>query len=366
MKRVFALLLLVAPSVFAVALGPEWRLGHTLSAVYVATADGYVAFWNDDADLKAVHIAPDGTMGAQATVAHDFYVGGAARDGDSIVVIAQQSSNFRSPIYAFRVGPDLHAGNSIVIFGGSGAAPSIVADRGELFAGWFDGASLVLAHLDASLHTVGQKVLRLGTGVPRPSTFVLAPSLIGLLVAWDELIACQPGPLGDPCIQPTRVRAARVSFDLTAADATGIDLGMARSSVGGAWWDGTVWNVLWTDSRNVNLSRIDASGMLLDVAPRVVLASPSRQYFSVRGSDGYVAAKFAGTAPDYLSGVVLARLTGNGIQQATLLNAFSIFFRIVPGADGRALFGYDGGSPFDAVYRIVDFNAEGGRPRPAR
>jgi hypothetical protein len=363
-KRAFALLLLVAPSVFAIELGPERRLGHTLSEVYVATADGYVALWNDGADVKAVHIAPDGTMGAQTTVTHDLYLGGAARDGDSIVVIAEQSPGFLSPIEVFRVGPDLHLASPISVFGGGGQRPSIVADRGELFAGWLAGEQLFLAHLDASLHAVRQKFFRLGTGGPRIGDFVLAPSVVGLLVAWNELIPCPPG--FQPCFPQTRVRAARVSFDLTATDATGIDIGSPGSSVGGAWWDGTVWNVLWTDAGRVNLSRIDASGVLLDFAPRVVFESPSLIFSGARGVDGYVVAHFDSANP-YTNGVGFARLAGDGEQQALLMTPIIVeTIHIVPGADGRALFGYHGYPSFDALYRIVDFNAEGGRPRPAR
>jgi hypothetical protein len=164
-KRAIALLLLVAPSVFAIELGPERRLApRTLSEIYVATSDGYVAFWNDGADVKAVHIALDGTMGAPTTVTHDLYVGGAARDGDSIVVVAEQSHGFLSPIEVFRVGPDLHLASPIAIFGG-GQHPSIVADRGELFAGWLVGQSLFLAQLDPSLHAVRQKFFRQAWGL---------------------------------------------------------------------------------------------------------------------------------------------------------------------------------------------------------
>jgi len=362
MKRAFALLLIAAPTVFAVELGPERRLARTQSDVIVATAGGYVAFWNDGADMKGVHIAPDGTMGTPATVVQNLYVGGAVRDGDSIVVIAEQSPGFLSPIEVFRVGPDLHLASPIAIFGGGGQRPSIVADRGELFAGWLVGEQLFLAHLDPSLHAIRQRVFRLGTGGPRVGDFVLAPSVIGLLVAWNELIPCAPPAFA--CFPQTRVRAARVSFDLTA-DATGIDIGQAGSTVGGAWWDGAVWNVLWNDDRRTNLSRIDASGTLLDFAPRVLFESPSLIYFGARGVDGYVAAHFVGTPP-YITGVALARLGGDGVRQASLLSTIYDPIHIVPGDDGRALFGYNDVSELNADYRIVDFNAEGGRPRPAR
>jgi hypothetical protein len=280
MKRALALLLLVAPSAFGVALGPERRLARTLSEVYVATADGYVAFWNDGAELKAVHIAPNGTMGAQTTVVRDLYVGGAARDGDSIVVIAVQSPDFPSPVEVFRVDAGLRLASPISILGGGGRRPSIVADRGELFAGWVAGEQLFLARLDVSLHAIRQKAFRLGTGTPRVEDFVLAPSVIGPLVAWSELIPCMP-PLGDICVAQTRVSAARVSFDLTTVDSTGIDIGSPGSSVGGAWWDGTVWNVLWTDGR-ANLSRIDASGMLLSTSRRASSSGRRRWSTSAR------------------------------------------------------------------------------------
>jgi hypothetical protein len=102
----------------------------------------------------------------------------------------------------------------------------------------------------------------------------------------------------------------------------------------------------------------------LDFAPRVLLGSPSLVYFSARGTDGYIAAQFVGTPP-YSTGVTLLRLTGIGLQQASLINTTFDPLHIVPGADGRALFGYHDTSVI-ALYHIVDFNAEGGRPRPAR
>ena len=336
------LLVFLSTNAFATAVGPERRLAPSASALYVATRGDYVAFWTETPyDVKAALISPGGDIIEQRTLLHDHTVTAAVADVDSIDIVTEHHQ--AGTVEVFRVASDLSSTGEPSVLG-SGTSPAIAADRGELLVGWKSAQGLQLARLDPSL-----KVIRQGTfsAASRIDNYALATGPAGYVVAWDA---------------PEGVRAASVSFDLTASSA--IDIGPPGSGLGNASWSGSAFDVLWHDDSRVYLSRIAGDGTLLDAAPRVVFGAPSLRYFDAFGI-GVVGAHFKDATGTV--GFTIARVDGGGTQEVTL-TPFAPYapISLVNGPDGRVLFGCFGIPGFASFYRIIDFYGEGGRPRPSR
>ena len=358
------LLVLLSSDAFAILVSPERELAPTTTERFVATNDGYVAFWSEGDETNAARIALDGSIaGVWRPLFRGRFVNGAAFDGHSIVVVTQRFLGVPSPIEAFRVAADLSTVSAAVPLG-TGLAAQIVADRGGFIVGWkIDptadalGGTLVLSRLDASLAITRQRVLDL-VPQPRAGSYVVAPDDGGALVAWNEMIACEH-PAGFGCVINSSVRAVRVTDDLTIADPGGISITARGTSIGNAWWDGAEWLVVWVGDRNVNLSRIAPSGAVAQ--PEVLLPPQGRFYYIVHAiplGDRIVAgAQYAGSAGDPF---------GFALNDASLNFAPSEPVNLVAGADGRMLLSYHRYPTVAAFFRIVDLNAEGGRQRPTR
>jgi hypothetical protein len=352
---VVLLLVLLSTNAFAAAVGPERRLAPSTSALYVATRAGYVAFWTETPyDVKAALISPGGDMIAQRTLLHDHTVTAAVADVDSIAIVTEHQQP--GTVEVFRVASDLSSTGEPSVLG-NGNSPAVAVDRGELLVGWKSAQGLQLARLDASLKVIRQRTF---SAASRIDNYALATGPAGFIVAWDEIGFCAV-PF-DLCTGPERVRAATVSFDLTATSA--IEIGPPGSGLGNAWWNGSAFDVLWHDDSRVYLSRIAGDGTLLDAAPRVVFGAPSLRYFDAFGI-GVVGAHFRDATGTV--GFTIARVDGDGTQEVTL-TPFGPYapISVVTGPDGRVLFGYFGIPGFASFYRIIDFYAEGGRPRPSR
>ena len=351
------LLVLLSPNAFAIFLSPERELAPTTTERFVATNDGYVAFWSEGDETKAARIALDGSIVARRSLFRGHFVNGAAFDGNSIVVVTQRFLGTPSPIEAFRITADLSTVGAAVPLG-SGLGAQIAADHGHFIAGWLItpdvfGATLVLSRLDASLAIVRQRVLDL---VPQPhvGAYVLAPGDGGALVVWNEELST-----GFPGVVGTRVRAVRVTDDLTIADPGGISIAPRGTYIGNAWWEGAEWLVVWVGDRSVSLSRIAPSGA---VAPPEVLLQPQGRFYYIAhaiplGDRIIAGAQYVGPAGDPF---------GFALNEASLNFAPSEPVNLVAGADGRVLLSYHRYPTVAAFIRIVDLNAERGRQRPIR